>query len=75
MLSFTKIYGKFMGNPIGTLLIISAFAPFSIADNIKSLPSLFDFKAINKSFFLISLESIDIPRTSQFFLDSLPPTT
>ena len=43
---------------IGTLLIIAAFAPFSIADNIKSLPSLFDFKAINKSFFLISLARV-----------------
>ena len=43
-----------MGNPIGTLLIIAAFAPFSIADNIKSLPSLFDFKAINRSTSLLS---------------------
>ena len=34
-----------MGNPIGTLLIIAAFAPFSIADNNRKI---LNFEKISK---------------------------
>ena len=43
--------GKFFGKSLGILLIIAALAPFSIAETMKSLPSLLALSAINRSFF------------------------
>ena len=50
--------GKFLGKTLGILFIIAALAPFSIAEIMKSLPSLLALSAINKSFFFMFLESI-----------------
>ena len=62
--------GKFLGKSLGILLIIAALAPFSIAETMKSLPSLLALSAINSSFFFMVLESIEIPLTNQSFLNN-----